>query len=224
MTGVQTCALPIFTGLLAPSDPAIRDLLTWFREGPPKAVFSPESNFFQAQQLVHEASSSELCYSWNIPISLALGDRARFLEGLYSLYAGGLSRKTWISCETRGGVYGNVFVIPFAVFMARLALVDDHLADNELHLLRLAPRTWLEGRGVTAHSLPTEYGPVDLTARLLKSGTVLDVRFAPRYRWAPQRTILHVPPFAALETVRLNGRVAWRRGGRTGSVHRTVLV
>ncbi len=206
-----------FTGLLSPSDPAIRDLLAWFREGPPRAVFAPESNFYQAQQLIHEASSSELCYSWNIPISLATGDRARFLEGLYSVYAGGLSRKTWISCETRGGIYGNVFVIPFAVFMARLALVDDHLADDELHLLRLVTQTWLEGRGVTARALPTEYGPVDLSARLLKSGSVLDVRFAPHYRWAPQRTILHVPPFAALETVRLNGRVVWRcddRGGK----------
>ncbi len=205
-----------FTGLLAPADPALRDLLAWFREGPPKAVFSPESNFFQAQQLVHEVSSSEICYSWNIPISLALGDRTLFLEGLYSLYAAGLSRKTWISCETRGGVYSNVFVIPFAVFMTRLALVDDHLADDELHLLRQPPRAWLEGRGVTARALPTEFGPVDLSARLLKAGTVLDVRFASRFRWAPRRTVLHAPPFPGLETVRLNGRVVWRRGAARG--------
>lgn len=209
-----------FAGLLAPDDPALRDLLAWFREGPPKAVFRPESNFFQPQQLVREVSSSEICYSWNIPISLATGDRARFLEGLYSLYAAGLSRKTWISCETRGGVYGNVFVIPFAVFMARLALADDHFEDDALHLLRMPPRAWLEGRGVTARALPTEFGPVDLSARLVQSGTVLDAHFVPRWRWTPRRTLLHVPPCDSLETVRLNGCAVWRRGGRAGERRR----
>ena len=53
--------------------------------------------------------------------SWQLGDRARFLEGMYSLFAGAMSRQTRISCETRGGITGNVFASSLAIYLTRPA-------------------------------------------------------------------------------------------------------
>ncbi|MFN2224159.1 MAG: hypothetical protein ACK2UH_16505, partial [Candidatus Promineifilaceae bacterium] len=108
-------------------------------------------------------SSCEPTYSWNILHSHQLGARDDFLTGMYSLFAGAVSRQTYTSCEHRGGVSGITVTAAFAVYLARLAVVDDELADNELHLLRLTPLAWvmtgfqdivIRGQGLDAVWLP----------------------------------------------------------------------
>ena len=53
-----------------------------------------------------------------------------------------MSRQTYTGCEARGGVTGCASVF-LAVYMMRLAVIDDEIKDNELHLLRLVPKVWL---------------------------------------------------------------------------------
>lgn len=94
----------VFAGLLEPDDPMITSTLEWFREGPPAKIYRYDGDCWQVPALHREMSSCEPCYSWNIFISHALGDRLKFLEGVYSLFAGSISRQTYTMCETRGGI------------------------------------------------------------------------------------------------------------------------
>jgi hypothetical protein len=56
----------VFAGLLDAADEMMQSTLLWFREGPPTKVYRYDSNSFQVSSLVHEMSSNEPCYSWNL--------------------------------------------------------------------------------------------------------------------------------------------------------------
>ena len=197
----------VFSELMDARDPLMRDIRDWFREGPQRAFYRRDSNCWQVPVLDHEMSSCEPCYSWNVFHSWQMGDRARFLEGMYSLFAGSMSRQTRISCETRGGITGTVFSAPLAIYMARLAVIDDRIREGELHLLRLMPLAWLKPGDVARFErVPTEYGPVSLVTRMSRDGRTLDVRYRAAFRAAPKRVLLHAPPSPGLRTVRVNGQ------------------
>ena len=175
----------VFSGLLDADDEAMEAIRLWFREGPPREFYRHDSSCWQLPSLHHEMSSCEPCYSWNVFHSWQLGDREKFLEGMYSLFAGAASRKTWISCETRGGITGNIFSAPLAIFMARLAVIDDEWRENELHLLRFIPLAWMgNGQEAVFENPPTLYGPVTLRSRRSTNGKTLDVTFRQRSRLA----------------------------------------
>ena len=126
---------------------------------------------------------------------------------LIGLFAGALSRKTSISCETRGGITGTLFASPLAIYLARLAMVDDQLAADELHLLRLQPLAWLHPGAVTTFTdMPTEFGPVSVQTQVSADGTALDITVTPRFRRQPAKLLLHIPPLAELTTITLNGQ------------------
>lgn len=200
----------VFAGLVSAEDPMMRSTLEWFRAGPQMRMYRPDSNCWQVPCLWHEMSSCEPCYSWNIYHSYQLGDRQGFLTGLYSLLAGGMSRQTFVSSETRGGQSGLWASFTLAMDLLRRAMVDDQLVEGELHLLRLAPRAWLCERETVFNNLPTEFGPVDLSARLVDGGAELDVRFNPRFRTPPRGIVLHIPPVQGLARIVVNGRpVEW---------------
>ncbi len=54
--------------------------------------------------------------------------------------------------------------------------------------------------------MPTYYGPVDLKVRLTGGGRTLAVSYASRFRKAPERVVLHIPPIPGLKSVTLNGK------------------
>jgi hypothetical protein len=196
----------VFSGLMDARDPLMADTLAWFREGPQRKYYRRDSNFWQVPVLDHEMSSCEPCYSWNVFHTWQAGDRQHFLEGMYSLFAGSCSRQTRISCETRGGITGNVFSAPLAIYMARLAVIDDQLREDELHLLRLVPLAWLKpGARCRFEKIPTEFGPATLLTAMSADGKTLDVTFKPAFRFPPKKAILHAPPAPGLKWIRING-------------------
>ncbi|MFZ5495379.1 MAG: hypothetical protein ACOZE5_08595 [Verrucomicrobiota bacterium] len=198
----------VFAGLMEASDPLMQDACAWFRSGPQHRFFRPDSSCWQVPVLIHEMSSCEPCYSWNVFHSWQQGDRSRFLEGMYSLFAGSMSRQTRISCETRGGITGNVFSAPLAVYLARLAVIDDQLQPDELHLLRLMPLAWLvPGKTAFFQNMPTEHGPVTVETRLSPDGETLDITYQPAFRVPPRKVWLHLPPVEGLKTVKVNGKI-----------------
>lgn len=202
----------VFAGLMEADDPLMEDVRAWLRDGPQTRLYRRDSNCWQVPVLDHEMSSCEPCYSWNVFHSWQLGDRPRFLEGMYSLFAGALSRQTWTSCETRGGITGTVFASPLAIYLARLAVIDDQLREGELHLLRLVPLAWLKaGDRCRFDHLPTEFGPVTLHTRVSRDGTALSLDWRPAFRAPPRKVVLHVPPLPGLESVRVNGATAQPR-------------
>ena len=209
----------VFAGLLDAGDEMMQSTLLWFREGPPAKAYRYDSNAFQVPSLVHEISSCEPCYSWNLFHPHQTGDRARFIEGMYSEFAGGMSRQTFTVCETRGGITGVTPCLP-SFHGVRLAVLDDQVAPQELHLLRLVPLAWLtKERKLVFGNAPTIFGRVNLSAKLDQTGKGLELTWVAKYRTTPRRVVLHVPPLRGLERITLNGKaLTWDGRARTISV------
>lgn len=204
-TGPMVC---VWAGLFNADDPLMRSSVQFFREGPNVALRPPDPypNPLWRPVLDHEISTCEPCYSWNVFHSWQLGDRQHFLEGMYALFTGALSPQTYISCEHRNGIYGNLFATPVAFDLARLALIDDQIAPDELHLLRMCPLAWLiPGKPTILKQMPTEFGDVDLSLICSADYKTLDVHFHARWRHKPARFFLHVPPLPGLAEIRVNG-------------------
>jgi len=204
----------VYAGLLDASDDLMESARLWFREGPPTRFYRYDSSYRQLPVLSHEMSSCEPGMSWNIHHSHQLGDRLRFLEGMYSLFAGAMSRKTYVACETRGGITGLTCM--GRIWLLRLTVVDDEIRDDELHLLRLMPLAWLrKGQEAVFEKMPTIYGPVSLIAKLTKNGKSLHVKFDPRFRTPPKKVVLHHPPLSGLAKIKVNGKTVEMSRKRT---------
>ena len=194
----------VFAGLMDADDPLMKEAVEFFRNGP--NAFDMNGNHALPPSLHHELSSCEPCYSWNVMHSHQLGDRHRFLEGMYSMFAGSLSRQTFICSETRGGISGTVFSAPLAIFMARLAVIDDQIEPGKLHLLRTTPLAWLRNDRETAFErMPSEFGPISLRFKLVEQSQSLKVSFEPRFRTHPEGITLHIPPLESLHYAIVNG-------------------
>jgi hypothetical protein len=196
----------VWAGLMDADDPIMIDMVDFFRSGPNKKYYTPIYNCIWRPSLQHEMSTCEPCYSWNIFHSWQLGDRQRFLEGMYSLFVGALSQNTYISCEHRHGIHGNLFVGPIASYLAKLAVVDDQITEGELHLLRLCPQAWVSSEEESIiENIPTEYGQINLRFCKSKDGKTLYLTFSPRWRDKVPKVILF--PVIGIEKIVVNNRI-----------------
>lgn len=194
-----------WSGLVDAGDPAMRSFSDFFRNGPNRQLRAAQVSNLDRAVLDHEISSCEPCYSWNIVNSWKTGDRDHFLEGMYALFTGAISNQTFVNCEHRHAMYGNVFVAPLMTWSLRQSVIDDQLVDGELHLLRLVPQAWVSAQEDTHfENMPTEYGPVDLTWRLTDDGAELKIHFAGRWRERPARVMLYIPPVEGIKKVTVN--------------------
>jgi hypothetical protein len=204
----------VYGGLMNADDDLMRSALHYFRAGPNRRTYDLGGAWHQPVCLQHEISSCEPCYSWNVFHAWQAGDRPKFLEGMYSLLTGSMSRRTSIGCEHRGGVSGTLFSVPLPNELARLAVIDDQLEPNRLHLLRLVPLAWLRvDRPTTFDRIPTEFGPVTLRFQLKENGRQLLVTFKPRFHHYPQEISLHVPPLDGLFEIAVGDRMHATRPG-----------
>ncbi|WP_152366005.1 hypothetical protein [Microlunatus speluncae] len=196
----------VWAGVFAADDPLMRSHLDYFRVGPNTELWDVRSNPIHRALLIREVSSCEPCYSWNLSHSWQAGDRARFLEGVYSLLNAGISPQTYISNEHRHGMYGQLSSSGLIVWHLLKAVIDAELVDGQLHLLRLCPLSWLSADEQTVFDqIPTEHGRVDLRFRLADGGARLDVEFEGHWHGAAPEVLLHLPPLDGLKTVRING-------------------
>lgn len=196
----------VFAGLMEAKDPLMEAALEWFRAGPPQQLARFGSHYTQVPFLRHEMSSCIPGYSWNVFHSHQLGDRRHFLEGMYSQFAGAVSRQTRTVCETRGGITGRITHADTPFYLARLAVVDDLIVENELHLLRLCPLAWIQAaRPTRFERMPTEFGPVTLRWQLSDDGRTLRVDYVPSFHSQPGKVLLHCPPVPGLTHIVVNG-------------------
>ncbi len=203
----------VWAGLMEADDPIMRDLLAFFREGPNWQLRKPFPWSCDRPVLEHEISTCEPCYSMNAFHSWQLGDRQHFLEAMYSIIVGAISQNTFISCEHRHGMQGTLFAFSVGFTLARLAVIDEQVDPGNLHLLRFCPLAWLQkDRPARFLKMPTEFGPVDLTAQLSADGKTLEVQFQGDWRERPGTIVLHVPPVPGLKKVLVNGKKYAARG------------
>jgi len=204
----------VWSELMQADDELMHSAVDFFRQGPNTKIFDPRGNCWQRPVLIHEISSCEPCYSWNVFHSWQLADRYRYLECMYSLLTGALSPQTYVSCETRHGIFGNVFASVLLADLVRLSVIDDELEIGRLHLLRLVPKAWLSSELETEfENMPTEFGPVTIRFALSKDRKDLKVTYNHRFRRQPQKVVLHVPPVDSLRKVIINGRPVKARAG-----------
>lgn len=197
----------VWAGLMHASDPIMKDAVDFFRDGPNKKLWPVFYSALHRPWLDREISTCEPCYSWNVFHSWQLNDREKFLEGMYSLYAGALSQNTYISCEHRHGIQGNLFATPLAVYLSRLAVIDDQIEADTLHIMRLCPVAWVSSSQETVfENMPTEYGAVDLRFALSADGGTLAIELNGKWRDRPKQVIVHVPPISGLTNVTVNGK------------------
>lgn len=186
-------------------DELMRSAVEFFRVGPNQQLFGVQSNSVSRAVLQHEISTCEPCYSWNIQHSWQLGDREKFLEGMYSMAIGGCSPQTFISSEHRHGIYSMMVTAAHATWCFRQSVVDDQLVEGELHLLRLMPTAWLEsGFETVFENMPTVFGPITIKLTMPDERT-LQVEQSAKWRDLPKRVVLHIPPVAGIEQLTING-------------------
>jgi hypothetical protein len=190
------------------------DTMKFFREGPNWSTFDPRGSFEQPAVLIHEISSCEPCFSWSFFHSHQLKDRPRYLEAMYALLTGAHSRKTFIQCETRGGITGIPAIE--GIYLIRLCVVDDLIEDDALHLMRLTPKAWLKADHLTRfEDVPTIYGPVTVRFQRVDDGETLDVHYSSTFHHAPKKVVLHIPPLSRVKRVTINGESREAKAGDT---------
>lgn len=193
----------VFAEVFHADDELMRSAAEFFRVGPNHELWSTQSNAVSRAVLQREISSCEPCYSWNITHSWQLGDREKFLEGMYSLAVAGCSPQTYISNEHRHGIYALMVTAAHAIWCMRQAVVDDLLVEGELHLLRLMPLAWLKsGFETVFENMPTIFGPI--TLKLTPQGNRLRIEQSASWRDVPKKVVLYVPQ--GIEELSLNGR------------------
>lgn len=209
----------VWAGLFDATDSLMRDAVEFFRNGPNAKLWGPRYHALHRPLLIHEISTCEPCYSWNAFSSWQLGDRSRYLECMYSLFAGALSQQTYISCEHRHGIQGTLFATPLAFYLARLAVIDEHIEPGVLHLLRFCPLAWIIPKQETVFdNMPTEFGPMSLRLRLSDDRRVMYIFFSEEFREHPRRIVLHVPQITELCQIIINGRKHKIRSGQTSII------
>ncbi len=195
----------VYAGLLSADDPLMRSTLKFFREGPNWTTFDRYGSHEQPAVLVHEISSCEPPASFNLFHSHQLGDRQRFLEGMYSMMAGAHSRKTFTTCETRGGITG--LASHMDVYSVKLCAIDDFIESGTLHLLRMTPKAWLRANYLSRfEEVPTIFGPVTVRFQLSDDGRTLNLHYSANFHHAPHKVVLHVPPLPQIDQLCINGR------------------
>jgi hypothetical protein len=184
----------VWAGLMDADDPIMRSMVDFFRNGPNHDFYGTRFNPLCRPILNREISSCEPCYSWNVFHSWQLNDREHFLEGLYSILLGGTSQQTFISSEHRHGIQGTLFATPLAFNMMRLAMIDDDIEENAMHLLRICPQAWISSTEETLfENMPTKYGTVDLRVKKSEDSKTLFVSFKGNWSKKPGKVLLHIP-------------------------------
>lgn len=197
----------VWGGLMDADDPIMMDVVDFFREGPNARYYTPVYNCIWRPSLQHEISTCEPCYSWNVFHSWQLGDRRKFLEGMYSLFVGALSQNTYISCEHRHGIQGQLIITGLGFRLAKLAVIDDQLKEGELHLLRLCPLAWISPEEESImDNMPTEYGTVSLKFGKSADGKTLRIKFDADWRGHAPKVIIHGVPDPEIKKIVINDK------------------
>ena len=126
---------------------------------------------------------------------------------MYSILVGAISQNTFISCEHRSGIQGNLFAFPVAFYLAKLSVIDDQISQGDLHLLRLCPKAWIRTDDECRfEQIPTEFGPVNMKFHLTDDAKTLLLSFSGKWREKPGHLVLHVPQLPGLENIVVNGK------------------
>ncbi len=196
-------------GLLDPKDTTMTWAMKWLTEGPHSSGNPDWDDWTRPASLRYEMSSLEPCYSWNIYLRYLRGEREKFLEGVYSLAAGSVTRKFLGGVEHRNGI--QAVPATNAVFDNHLRnmLVFEDESGQGIDLLRNSPVAWLKPeKRIRVERAETYFGPVSF--EVVSFGSRIEAEIKAPSRTSPEwiRLWLNHPEGKALRSVTINGSAA----------------
>jgi hypothetical protein len=193
-------------GLVDPKDETMTWAMQWLTDGPETHTNPDWHDWSLPTFLRFEMSSLEPCYSWNIYLRFLRGEREKFLEGLYSLAAGSVTRKFRGGVEHRNGI--QAVPVTNAVFDNHLRnlLVFENESGQGIDLLRNSPVAWLRPqKRIRVERAETYFGP--LSYNVVSFGARIEAEVKSPSRTPPRwiRLWLNHPEGKALSAVTVNG-------------------
>jgi hypothetical protein len=193
-------------GLIDPKDETMTWAMKWLTEGPNSAGDPDWQDWTRPASLRYEMSSLEPCYSWNIHLRFLRGEREKFLEGVYSLAAGSVTRRYLGGYEHRNGIQALPVTNSALDTHLRNMLVIEDEGGQGLELLRNSPSAWLRPeKRIRVDRAQTWFGPLNF--RVTSSAARVEAEIETPARKAPQwiRIYLNHPEGKALRSVTVNG-------------------
>ncbi len=194
-------------GIVGTEDELLTSSVEFFSEkGPFRSAWDEKGGPWQKPCLVHGISSCEPFYAPQARIYFERDDLDRYVEMIYSMAAGGFSRKTLTGVETRYGVWG----LPWAGggFSNYLRWMFLYERGDELLYLWMVPPEWLQdGKEITFEDCLTDFGLASVRVHSHVSEDLISVELILPGRNLPTRALLRLrhPAGEKLHAVRLDG-------------------
>jgi hypothetical protein len=194
-------------GLIEPQDITMTWALQWLTEGPDSTGNPDWDDWSRPASLRYEMSSLEPCYSWNIYLRFLRGERERFLEGVYSLAAGSVTRKFLGGVEHRNGIQAVPTTNAVLDSHLRNMLVFEDQSGQGIDLLRNSPIAWLgPEKRIRVQRAETYFGPLSYTVLSTGARIEADIETPSRMPMEWIRLWLNQPEGKALRSVTIDGK------------------
>jgi hypothetical protein len=181
--------------------------LQWLTEGPDSTGNPDWDDWSRPASLRYEMSSLEPCYSWNIYLRFLRGERERFLEGVYSLAAGSVTRKFLGGVEHRNGIQAVPTTNAVLDSHLRNMLVFEDQSGQGIDLLRNSPIAWLgPEKRIRVQRAETYFGPLSYTVLSTGARIEADIETPSRMPMEWIRLWLNQPEGKALRSVTIDGK------------------
>ena len=146
---------------------------------------------------------------WQIQQHLARGEQELVTKDLYAILAhtGSTNGSCEIARTSRWGIESHGWHWARYVSLVRNMLVREEW-DGTLHLLSTVPAEWASqsGNKIGAEKLPTHFGPISVVATIFDDGAEIDL--SARFHHTPSSLVLHMPYFADVAKVEVDGQAA----------------
>jgi len=143
---------------------------------------------------------------WAMQQHLTRGDQELVVKDLYAQLAhtgsthGGfeIANKSRNSIETHGWFWSR-----YIALIRNMLLREDW--DETLHILSAVPAEWAKvGNKIGVKNAPTHYGKFSFTETIREDGA--DIKFKANYHVPPKALILHLPYFAEVSKIEVDGK------------------
>lgn len=145
---------------------------------------------------------------WGMQQHLARGDQELLVKDLYAVLAhtGSTHGGYEIAWKARWGIETHGWHWARYVSLLR-NMIARETWDGSIHLLSTVPADWAEvGNKIGVTNLPTHYGPLSFVETILDDGAEIELK--PAFRYSPKRLVLHMPYFAQVSKVVVDGKPA----------------
>ena len=142
---------------------------------------------------------------WGMQQHLARGEQELVTKDLYAMltHTGSTHGGYEVAWAARYGIEGHGWHFARYVSLVRNMMLRERW-DGTLHLFSAVPAEWAKvGNRIGVEDLPTYHGPVSVVQTILEDGARIELK--PEFRYVPEAYVLHLPYFADVSKVVVDG-------------------